>query len=185
MSASGGTVAVMNETAAELAELDALLSRSRAGSNPHLRAIVRPDRTLGAAAATARLTGMRTLSIATVTRSGEPRISAVDGHFLHGRWVFGTDRVAAKAVHLAARPGVSVSYLEGERLGVFTHGHAHELNPADGPADPAWPGIHEHLTGHYGTSPLTWGDVVYYRLDPSWMVVFANDETDDEADDAE
>jgi Pyridoxamine 5'-phosphate oxidase len=166
----------MDETAAELAELQALLTRSRAGATEHLRAIVRDDRTLTAAELPPRLTGMRTLSIATVTASGEPRISAIDGHFLHGRWVFGTDRTAAKAIHLAARPAVSVSYLEGEQLGVFTHGHARPLNPADGPVDPDWPAVLAHMTAHYGSSPLTWGDVVYYRLEPSWMVVFSSNE---------
>jgi hypothetical protein len=53
---------------------------------------------------------MCTLAISTVTARCEPRISAIDGHFLHGRWIFGTDRSAAKAQHLDARPAVSVAH---------------------------------------------------------------------------
>ena len=106
---------------------------------------------------------------------GEPRVSGADGHFLHGRWIFGTDRSAAKARHFAARPAVSAAYLRGEELGVFTHGRVEELNPPGAPADPHWPAILEHLTEHYGTSPYSWGDVVYYRIRPDWMVVFAAD----------
>ncbi|HWE89684.1 MAG TPA: pyridoxamine 5'-phosphate oxidase family protein [Pseudonocardiaceae bacterium] len=166
----------MFETEAELDELQALLDASLARSTEHLRSIVKPgERTLTARQLMRLINGMCTLSIATVTAGGEPRISAIDGHFLHGRWFFGTSTTSAKARHLAARPAVSVSYLVGEELGVFTHGHAELLNPADGPEDPQWPSVLAHLTEHYGQSPSEWGDVAYYRLRPSWMVVFAGD----------
>lgn len=102
-------------------------------------------------------------------------MSAIDGHFLHGRWVFGTSTSAAKARHFAVRPAVSVSHLRGEELGVFTHGSAEPLNPVDGPEDPWWRSVLAHLTEHYGQSPLEWGEGVYYRLRPAWMVVFAGD----------
>ncbi len=122
----------MRETGAELDELQRLLDDSLARSSEHLRSIIRPgERTLTAAQLTSVLTGMCTLSIATVTAGGEPRASAIDGHFLHGRWIFGTSRTAAKAAHLAARPAVSVAHLRAEELGVFTHGTAEPLNPAD------------------------------------------------------
>jgi hypothetical protein len=162
----------MFETADELASLQRLLEDSLAGSTGHLRSIITPERTLDAERLCAALPGMQTLSLATVTASGEPRISAVDGHFLHGRWVFGTARAAAKARHLAARPAASVSHLRGEELGVFTHGRVEVLNPEGGPDDPEWPAILRHLTDHYGQSPYTFGEIVYYRLVPTWMTVF-------------
>lgn len=162
----------MFETAEELAALQRLLEESLAGSTGHLRSIITPERTLDAERLCAAIPGMQTLSLATVTASGEPRISAVDGHFLHGRWVFGTARSAAKARHLAARPAASVSHLRGEELGVFTHGRVEVLNPEGGPDDPEWPAILRHLTDHYGQSPYTFGEIVYYRLVPSWMTVF-------------
>lgn len=118
---------------------------------------------------------MCTLALATVTVTGEPRISGADGHLLHGRWIFGTDRQAVKARHLGARPGVSAAYMRGEELGVFAHGQVVTLNPADGAADPQWPAVLDYMTGHHGQSPLAWGDVVYYRLEPHWMVAFASD----------
>lgn len=167
----------MHETGAELAQLQRLLDDSLARATDHLRSIVVPgERTLTAAALSGVLTGMCTLAIATTTAAGEPRISAIDGHFWHGRWIFGTSRTAAKAVHLAARPAVSVAHLRGEELGVFTHGRARPLNPGAGtPDDPGWPAILDYLAAHYGSSPLSWGDVIYYRLDPEWMVAFAAD----------
>jgi hypothetical protein len=166
----------MYETEAELDELQVLLDRSLSGATAHLRSIVTPgERTLTARQLTDVLTGMCTLAISTVTAKGEPRLSGIDGHFLHGRWVVGTSRAAAKARHLGVRPAVSVAYMRGEELGVFTHGTAEALNPVGGPDDPEWPAILEHLIAHYGHSPFDWGDVVYFRLQPHWMVAFAAD----------
>jgi hypothetical protein len=166
----------MFETEAELAELQELLDASLSRSTGHLRSIITPgERTLTARQLTAVCAGMCTLAISTVTAKGEPRVSAVDGHLLHGLWYFSTARGAAKARHLAARPAVSIAYLRGEEVGVFAHGHAQPLNPAGGPDDPDWPAVLAYMTDYYGSSPLTWGDVVYYRLLPTWMVAFASD----------
>ena len=99
----------MMESEAELEELQQLLDASLSRSTAHLRSIIKPgERTLTARQLVGVITGMCTLSIATVTAEGEPRISGIDGHFLHGRWIFGTDRGAAKARQLSARPAVSV-----------------------------------------------------------------------------
>lgn len=161
----------MLETTDELAELQDLLDRSLAGATEHLRGIITPgERTLTAAELAEVLTGMCTLSVATVTASGEPRISAVDGHFLHGRWVFTTSETAAKARHLHARPQVSVAHVRGDDLGVFTHGRVEFL----GRDHPDWAAIEDHLTAHYGSSPSSWGDAIaYLRVQPQWMVAYA------------
>ncbi|MDT0322828.1 pyridoxamine 5'-phosphate oxidase family protein [Streptomyces millisiae] len=166
----------MRETPEELAELQALLDASLPRSTSHLRSIIDTERTLTASRLTQVLTGMRVLALSTVTAKGEPRVSAVDGHFLHGRWHFGTARGAAKARHLAARPAVSAAHLRGEDLGVFTHGTAEILNPRDGEADADWPELLAYLKEHYGADAFDWeDDVVYYRLRPHWMTVYAPD----------
>jgi hypothetical protein len=161
----------VKETEVELDELQTLLDASLTRSTEHLRSIVIPgERTLTARELVNVLTGMCVLSVATVTARGEPRISAVDGHFLHGRWVFTTTGAAAKTRHLRARPAVSVAHLRGDDLGVFTHGVA-EFIPRE---HPDWAEIEEHLTRHYGSSPTTWGDdIVYLRVEPHWMVAYA------------
>jgi hypothetical protein len=164
------------ETEAEIDALQELLDASVSRATVHLRAIVTPgERALTAEQLVRVATGMCTLALATVTRRGEPRISGVDGHLLHGRWVVGTDPGAAKARHLAARPGVSAALLRGEELGVFTHGHARLLNPRGGPADPAWPETLEYLKGHYGPDAFAWDEVVFYRIEPAWMVAYCPD----------
>jgi len=115
------------------------------------------------------LTGMCTLS-GRVTASGEPRISGVDGHLLHGRWVFTTAGGCAKVRHVRVRPQVSVAHLRGDDLGVFAHGQVEFLTPQH----PDRPAVEDHLVGHYGSSPSSWGeDIVYLRVRPHWMVVYA------------
>jgi hypothetical protein len=165
----------MRETPEEVAELQALLDASLARSTEHLRSIF-VGRTITAEQLTRVLTGMCTLAVATVTANGEPRISGEDGHFLHGKWYFGTARRAAKARHLAARPAASVAYMRGEELGVFAHGAVETLNPLD--AEPAsdWPELLAYLKDWYGPHAFDWDEeVVYFRLRPHWMTVYAPD----------
>jgi general stress protein 26 len=157
----------MHETPDETARLQRLLDDSHGRATEHLRGIISDERTLSAAHVTGLLTGMKVISVATVTARGEPRISAMDGHFLHGTWTFSTSRTAAKARHLAVRPAVSVAHVDGETMAVFSHGHVVELVGNELAA------VDEHWTAHYGSSPQSWGDVVMWRLEPSWMVGYA------------
>src|SRR4029079_4499051 len=113
----------------------------------HVRGIIHGDRTLSAAQIAALLPAMKVISVATVTSHGEPRISAMDGHFLHGTWTFSTSRTAAKARHLAVRPAVSVAHVDGEAMAVFSHGRVVEL------AGDELAAVDEHWTAHYGSSP--------------------------------
>jgi general stress protein 26 len=160
------------ETPAEVESLQRLLDASYAVATGHLRDIVTGPHVLSARDLTALLTGMKVLSLATVTAKGEPRVGAVDGHFLHGTWTFSTDGRAAKARHMAVRPAVSVAHVDNEELGVFSHGRAERILPGDD----AWPETLAHWTAHYGESPLGWGsDIRIYRLRPSWMVAYASD----------
>jgi|HubBroStandDraft_5_1064220.scaffolds.fasta_scaffold09109_4 hypothetical protein len=162
----------MLETEPELDALQELLDRSRSGATEHLRGIIDDERALSARDIAGLMQKMKVLSLATVTARGEPRISAVDGHFLHGTWTWSTDGPSAKAQHLAARPAVSVAHIDNEELAVFAHGAAERLRPGD----PLWDETLAHWTAHYGASPLAWGeDIRVYRLTPSWMVGFASD----------
>ena len=160
----------MYETEDEVARLQALLDASHARATDHLRGIIHGDRVLSAGDLVALLTGMRVLSLATVTAHGEPRVSAVDGHFLHGSWSFSTSGTAAKARHMRERPSVSVAHIDNEELAVFSHGRVEQL--AVGDAD--YEETLDHWTRHYGSSPLSWGEEVrVYRYLPAWMVGYA------------
>ncbi|MGH3510064.1 MAG: pyridoxamine 5'-phosphate oxidase family protein [Nocardioidaceae bacterium] len=157
----------MYESPEELTALQELLDRSHRTATSHLRSIIHGDRVLSARDIVARLTGMKVISVATVTAEREPRISAVDGHFLHGTWSFSTSGTSAKARHLRARPSVSVAHVDNEEFAVFSHGRVEELE--EGCFD--WDETITHWTNHYGSSPLEWGpDIRLYRYVPHWMV---------------
>jgi hypothetical protein len=162
----------MRESPDELRELDDLLGRSRAGATSHLRDIINDDRALDAHDVVRVLVGMKVLALATVTGRSEPRVSAVDGHFLHGQWVFTTDGSSAKARQLDRRPAVSAAHIDHETFAVFTHGHALRLTERD----ERYGETLQYLVDHYGSSPLSWGDDIrLYRVAPSWMVGYAFD----------
>lgn len=160
----------MLETAEEMAELQELLDASLATDNAHLLAIMTPERRLTAQQMVQLLVGMQVLVVATSTADGRPLTSCVDGHFLHGRWVFTTDATATKARHLAARPAVSATHARGDELGIFTHGTAERLRPDH----PDFAAVDEHLTTYYDSSPSSWApDIAYLRIQPRWMLAYA------------
>lgn len=162
----------MHETEEEIADLQRLLDASIGRANGHLTGIVSDERRLDARQLVTELTGMKVLVVATVTAGGEPRTSCVDGHFHHGRWLFGTSPTAIKAKHLLARPAVSATYVDGERIGVFTHGKANVVS--EGPEFEAY---NAYFTEFYGSDPQTWDEVgvVYAAIEPSWMVAYATE----------
>ena len=161
----------MLETTAEIETLQLLLDASHEHATGHLRSIIHDDRTLTATQVVALMTGMKVLSCATVTAGGEPRITALDGHFLHGTWTFSTAGDSAKARHLERRPAVSVAHIDGEELALFSHGEAVLVPPG-----PEHEEIDAHWSAHYGSSPWSWGDDIrMYRLQMSWAVAYAAD----------
>jgi hypothetical protein len=175
VSPSVGYGYAMYESPEELAALQALLDASLMRASAHLRSIV-TGHSMTAAQLSEILAGMCTLSVATTTATCEPRISGADGHFLHGRWHFGTARGAAKARHLAARPAASVAHMRGEELGVFAHGSVQTLNPRGAAPAGNWGELLAYFKDFYGQDAFDWeNDVVYYRLNPHWMTAYAPD----------
>lgn len=160
----------MLETPSEIRELQALLDASFAGASSHLTSIMLPERRLTAQDLVEELTGISVLDLATVTARGEPRISALDGHFLHGRWHVTTAGNSPKARQMRARPAVSAAYTPRDGYGVFCHGTARFLRPDE----PEYDDLEQHCLRTYGESPQEWGDdIVYVRIEPSWFVAFA------------
>jgi hypothetical protein len=159
----------MRETADELDALQALLDRSFDHASEHLRSIMTAPRRLTAARLVADLPSPAVLNIATVTARGEPRLSAVDGHFFHGRWYFTTSDESPKARQLAARPAISASWTPRDGCGVFCHGTVAQLGPGDEQQM-----VIDHFAETYGQSPEDFGVGIFYgRVDATWMVGFA------------
>jgi uncharacterized pyridoxamine 5'-phosphate oxidase family protein len=159
----------MWETAAELTALQNLLDRSFARASEHLTSIMSPPRRLTARRLVDELPSPSVLNIASVTARGEPRISAVDGHFLHGHWYFTTAGTSPKGRQLRARPAISASYTPRDGYGVFLHGAVAELGPGDERQL-----VSDHYLETYGQAPDEWGVGIFYgRIDATWLVGFA------------
>jgi pyridoxine/pyridoxamine 5'-phosphate oxidase len=156
----------MRETAEELATLQRLLDDSFAASSEHLTSIMTPSRRLAAAALVEQLPSPAVLNIATVTARGEPRISAVDGHFIHGHWYFTTEANSPKARHLVARPATSASFTPRDGFGAFCHGRAVLLDGDERQM------LHDHFVATYHADPEDLGTIAYFRIDAHWLVAF-------------
>ena len=157
----------MRETAEELAGLQQLLNSSFAVASEHLLSIMSEPRRLSAARLVSEIPSPAVLNIATVTARGEPRVSAVDGHFLHGHWYWTTAADSPKIHQLRARPPISASYTPRDGFGIFCHGRAVLLDGDERQL------LREHFVATYGQDPEQWGDIAYVRIDASWLVAFA------------
>jgi uncharacterized pyridoxamine 5'-phosphate oxidase family protein len=159
----------MKETVDDLADLQRLLDRSFERASTHLASIMEPQRRLTAERLVAELPSPAVLNIATVTARGEPRVSAVDGHFIGGHWYFTTAADSPKARQLRARPAISASYTPRDGYGVFCHGRAVELAPGREQQM-----ISDHFLETYGQGPEEFGVPIFYaRIEAEWMVGFA------------
>lgn len=166
----------MRETPDELQGLQTLLDESFERASDHLKSIMEPQRRLRAERLVAELPCPAVLNIATVTKTGEPRISAVDGHFLHGHWYWGTAADSPKARHVLARPAISASFTPRDGFGVFCHGTAAVL---DGPERQM---VVDHFAEVYGRSPEEWAPgALYARIDATWLTAFAMTEAEQAA----
>jgi nitroimidazol reductase NimA-like FMN-containing flavoprotein (pyridoxamine 5'-phosphate oxidase superfamily) len=114
----------VNETEADLAELQALLDRSYEQAGPHLLRIHTPEHRLTAAQVAEQLQGMVLLALATSTADGRPIVGPVDGVFHRGAFYFGSSPDSIRFRHIAKRPDVSATHLPGEELAVTVHGRA-------------------------------------------------------------
>ncbi|MGN6483298.1 MAG: pyridoxamine 5'-phosphate oxidase family protein [Thermomicrobiales bacterium] len=171
----------MHETADDLIRLQDLLDRSFVSQGEHMRSVITDDHRLSAAELAGYLTGMRLLSLATVTRDGRPRNAPVDGFFYRGAWWFGSAPHSLRMRHIRERPQVSATCLEGEALGITVHGRA-EIVDQDTPAFAAFADCVAAIYGDWWPKQMAdwreeWGQPApYARIEAERMFVFANRE---------
>jgi hypothetical protein len=161
----------MHETADDLEALQALLDESRGTAGVHLREVFADAARLSAGEVADLLTGVRVLVIATVTAAGAPLTAPADGIFHRGRIHFATSPGSVRAGHLALRPAVSATYLEGERIVVIVHGRAVRIDLAD-PAEQAFrETLVDVYAPRYGPGWIDWAtdSATYFRIEPRRM----------------
>ncbi|MGH2500315.1 MAG: pyridoxamine 5'-phosphate oxidase family protein [Candidatus Limnocylindria bacterium] len=161
----------MQETAADLSDLQALIDRSMGGIRSHqMRDIFAAERALSARQICAYLQGVKHVACATVTAGGEPRVRPLDGLFYRGRFHVGTAGSALTIRHLRRRPAISLTHFAGDDVGVIVHGVATIMSSRHEDVGP----IHQLATAVYESDPFGWGDdVVFVRVEPSAMYTYA------------
>jgi len=160
----------MYESEAEIAALQALLDRSYERAGAHTRSIITPERRLSARQLVAYLQGTRHVAVGTVTSKGEPRVAPVDGHFLHGRFYFGTSENALRIQHLRRNRAISLCHVVGDEIGVVVHGRAVLL----GGEGPEAKELRDHYARAYGSDPESWAEgIAWVRVEAQIMTTFA------------
>jgi hypothetical protein len=161
----------MFETEEQIAELQAALDRSAARLGRHGSVILTPERRLTARQVVTYLVGMKHIVVGTVTSRGEPRVAPVDGHFLRGRFWFGTGDAAFRISHLRRNPAISACHVAGDDLAIVVHGRAAIFGPRDAEGEQ----LRAHFEAYYGSDPYTWpgGNAAWVRIDPDTMTTFA------------
>lgn len=162
----------MHETAEDLAALQELLDRSYASAGRHLLRIHAPERRLSAEQLSERLTGMRLLSLATVTADGRPIVGPVDGIFYRGAFHFGSAPDSLRFRHIRARPQVSATHLPGEELAVTVHGRAVPVDVSSGGFREALLAIYVPRYGPEWEARMLDGGAAYARIDAERMFTF-------------
>ena len=166
----------MLETTEEIDQLQRVLDDSAGGAGPHLRGILTAERRLTARDLCARLTGMRLLTVATVTADGRPLAGPVDGYLLHGTFWFSSGRESVRMRHLAARPAVSATHLPGEELAVSVHGRAELFEMRDPAAAELRQAMLDWYVPRQGPEFESWLDAldaVAARIEPAKIFTFA------------
>jgi Pyridoxamine 5'-phosphate oxidase len=159
------------ETEDELSALQELIDRSHEQAGSYAKAILTPDRRLSARQVV-RLMGDRQqhLALATVTSTGEPRVSPIDGFLLHGVFYGGTGGESLRARHLRVRPAVSVSCFRDDDFAVTVHGRAELID--EGHSD--FEIVDREIQRIYGASLADWGEGnLLIRIHAERMLTFA------------
>lgn len=159
----------MRETVDDLARLQSLLTASIERAGAYLRSSFEmPQRSLSAADLVAALNGLLTVAAATTTRAGEPRVAPTGAFLYRGAFALPTTATSARARHVAARPGLSLTYYQGNDLAVIAHGVASGITPADPDFAPL-DALFQELSGG---SVLAWGEGVYLRLEANTLYTY-------------
>jgi hypothetical protein len=169
----------MYETPADLVLLQDLLDRSAATAGPHLRSVITAERRLSAQEVAARLSGMRLLSLATVTADSRPLAGPVDGIFYRGAFHFGSSPDSVRFRHIRHRPDVSATYLPGEELAITVHGRATPLDLTSRENGGFRQALLEIYVPRYGSEWAGFLDsgTRYARIEPRRMFTFHLEES--------
>ncbi len=162
----------MHETPEDLQRLSSLLEVSIERAGSFLReSFQMPEHSMSAGQVLHLLQGLPTVSMATVTARGEPRVAPVGALFYRGAFCIPTVMQAARARHTRQRPAISLTWYDGIDLSMIVHGDAEAI----GVDHDEFEAISNAFATVSKSTPDTWGGggPLYLRINPSMFVTFA------------
>ncbi len=174
---AGFEIDSVHESTEDIAELQSLLDRSIEQAGPFLHdAMELEQRSLSSTQIIRYLEGLRTVSLATVTARGEPRVAPITAMFVEARYVIPTVLNAARSRHLRKRPGVSLAEYAGNAMAIIIHGQAELI---DGTHDDfqTLDDIFTELSSEEGPASWGGGGPLYIRVQPHVMYATAQNQT--------
>lgn len=128
-----------------------------------------PEHSLSARQLVHYLQGNKTITLATVTARGEPRVAPIGSLFWRSHFYIPTVARAARTRHVRARPAISLTHYAGIDLAIIVHGRAEIVSPESSDFAALVP-LHQEATRE---SVLDWGEGVFLRIDPDVMYSYA------------
>jgi len=162
----------MQETAAELEQLRAVMARSIDQAGPFLRrSFEMPEHSLAVERLLEIFTGVRTVALATATRDGAPRVAPIGCLLVGGRFYIPTTRTSARYRMVQRQPRVSLTLFEGIDLAVIVHGQAEPVDVGSSRFDQ----IEAVQLAHDSAGPRGWGepgDGCYLAIEPETVLTY-------------
>jgi hypothetical protein len=154
----------------EIYHLQNLMDHSMDRAGEFLRFSLQiPGKSLNARQLIRRLTGPLTVSFATVSSTGMPRVAPVLAFFNRGAFSIPTVRNALRARHLRMNANVSLTHYEGNDFAVIVHGTGELI----GESDPEFHALVRLQLETVNEDVRDWGDAVYIRINPTHFYTFA------------
>ncbi|GAQ51498.1 pyridoxamine 5'-phosphate oxidase family protein [Streptomyces acidiscabies] len=162
----------MNESAAELAELQELIDDSVRRASPSLRASFGlPEQSLSAAQLVQRCAGVFQVVLATVTASGAPRCAPVGALIVGGKLYVPTGAQSHRARNLTERPALSLSLSAEDGFALIVHGTGRIMDASD----PEFAAVEEAQFQARGTRVSDWGNGVFIAVEAESLFTYARD----------
>src|SRR5581483_170456 len=163
----------MQESAEDLARLQALIDRGIAQAGPFLRSSFEmPEHSLSARQVVSVFEGNTVVALSTATAGGEPRVAPIGCLLIGGVFYIPTTRTAARYRMVRRQPKVALTAFEGIDLAVIVQGTARPVHQDD--ADYAR--IEALHLEFGGTSPSGWGEPdngCYLAIVPDSIITYA------------
>ena len=164
----------MYELQSDVQALQQLIDRSILEAGDFLKkSFQMPDHSLSAVELIERLQGNLTVSLATVTSNGEPRVAPINAIFYRAKYYIPTVHSAARTKMIKRNASISLTQYEGDKFAVIIHGTATLID-----TEHNYYSDLDKLRTELGLSDISkWGkgnEGVYIRIEPHVLYTYTS-----------